>query len=233
MKKSILITSLIAVALSTMAHSTKYPKNPVIRPLTLTESTVELTGAYLYGKQYDKDVVVTLTSNIAYGLTDDFQIGLDGITYSLFKNKSSGFELATQAGLRGYFEDKVGDSLGLGISLLGKQIINDNLAFTFGAGYSHWDIDNLDNKYEFDYSVGFLANIAPNLTLSGQYIYRDLKDFKQSHANLSSVGLNYTLTDDLDVGTTFTYSDFAEKNNNFALLETPETTVGAYLRWRF
>jgi opacity protein-like surface antigen len=228
-----LITVLLAAVQSTAAQASEYPKNPVLRPLTLTSGTVELSGGYVYGKQHDKDTEVALGGNIAYGFTDDFQLASDGITYSLFKNKSAGFELATQAGFRGYFEDKQGDTLGLGASVLAKQIISDNLAFTFAAGYSHWDIDNIDNRYEFDYAVGLITNLSENITFSAQYTYRDLKGFTQEQANITTIGLNYTLTKDFDIGTTFTYSDYIETNNGFALLETPEKMIGIYANWRF
>ncbi len=237
MKTQLLITSiaatLISATLALSAQAGEYPKNPVVRPLTLTDGTIQLTGAYAYGKQHNKDSENIFGANISYGLTNNLQIGLDGITYSLFKDKSSGFEFATQAGLRGYFDEKEGDSLGLGMSFIGKQIINRNFAVTFGAGYTHWDVDKQSNRSEFDYSAGFLANIASDLTLTGQYTYRDLKDFKQGHANVATIGLNYAVSSQMDIGTSFTWSDFEEEYNGKAFQETPEKMVGIYANWRF
>lgn len=233
MKTQLLIATIISAAFAANTQAADYPTNPVERPLTLNKSTVELTGAYAYGKQHDKDHDNIFGGNVSYGLTDDLQIGLDGITYSLFKDTSSGFELATQAGVRGYFDEKQGDSLGLGMSVLGKQIINKNLAVTFGAGYTHWKIDNMNNRSEYDYSVGFLMNVAQDLTLSGNYTYRDLKDFKQSHANTTSLGLNYTVSSQLDIGTVLSYSDFNEDYQGLAMQETPEKLAAVYATWRF
>jgi opacity protein-like surface antigen len=233
MNKFILATSCTFLALSATSQAAKYPQNPVIRPLTLTESTIELSGGYLYGKQHDKDNESTLAANMAYGISDDLQVSLTGLTYSLFKNKNSGFELAATAGINGYYDDKNGDNLGLGLNLFAKQIINKNFAFTFGTSYTHWKIEDYDNRSEFDYSIGALMNLAPKWTLAAQYTYRDLKDFEQSHANSSSLTLNYTLSKNTDIGTSFMYSDFSENLNDSALLETPEKALALYISYRF
>jgi len=233
MKKFLLATSLLTLALTSNAHSREYPQNPVLRPLTLNSGTVELTGLYAYGKQHDKDVDVAFAGNLSYGLTDSLQLGLDGITYSIFKDHRAGFELAAKAGITGYFDDKVGDSLGLGSSLIAKQIINDNLAFTFSAGYTHWSIGNIDNKSEFDYTIGTLFNIIPNVTLAATYTYRDLKDFKQSSAKKAGITLNYAYSPSVDLGVGYQYSNFNEQYNNQALQETPEKTLAAYVTYRF
>jgi len=233
MKKIIVAASLLTLALSTNAFSREYPQNPVLRPLTLSAGTVELTGGYAYGKQHDKDVDVAFGGNVSYGLTDSLQLGLDGITYSVIKDHSTGFELAAKAGITGYYDDDLGDSLGLGSSLQAKQIINDNLAFTFSAGYTHWSIGNMDNKSEFDYSAGVLFNIAPKWTLAVDYTFRDLKDFKQSTANKASITLNYAYSANLDLGISYIYSNFNEQYNNQALQETPEKMLLAYVSYRF
>jgi hypothetical protein len=233
MKKYLLTTSLLMLALSHNAYSREYPQNPVLRPLTLSSSTIEVTGAYAYGKQHDKDTDVAFSGNINYGLTDSLQLGLDGITYSILKDHHSGFELAAKAGITGYFDDDLGDSLGLGSSIIAKQIINDNLAFTFSAGYTHWSINNLDNKSEFDYTVGALFNIAPDVTLATSYTFRDLKDFKESTANKATVALNYAYSSNIDLGIGYQYSNFNEQYNNQALQETPEKMFAAYVSYRF
>ena len=233
MKKILLATCLLTLALTSNAHSREYPQNPVLRPLTLSAGTVELTGIYVYGKQHDKDVDVAFGGDLSYGLTDSLELGLDGITYSIFKNQHAGFELAAKAGITGYFDDDLGDSLGLGSSLMAKQIINDNLAFTFSAGYTHWSIGNIDNKSEFDYTIGTLFNIAPDVTLAANYTFRDLKDFKQSTANEASIILNYAYSPSIDLGIGYQYSNFNEQYSNQALQETPEKTLGVYVNYRF
>ncbi len=233
MKKLILLPIATLAIFSTTNQANEYPQNPVVRPLTLTQSTIELTGAYFYGKQHNNDHDSILAANIAYGLTDNLQLALDGISYSFLKNKHSGLELAVKAGINGYYNDKNGDNLGLGFSLLGKQIINKNFAFTFAAGYTHWNLDNLADREEYDYSVGMLMNIAPQLTLTAQYTYRDLKGFQQSHANSTSVGLNYAIEKNIDIGFISSYSDYNEQANNYALLETPEAAAGLYINYRF
>lgn len=233
MKKLTLLPAAVLLVLSTANQAGEYPQNPVVRPLTLNQSTIELTGAYFYGKQHDNDHDSILAANMSYGLTDNLQLALDGITYSFLKNKHSGLELAVKASLSGYYDDKNGDNLGLGFSVLGKQIINKDFAFTFGAGYTHWNLDNLADRSEYDYSVGMLMNIAPQLTLSAQYTYRDLKDFAQSHANSTTVGLNYAIEKNIDLGLVVSYSDYNEQTNSYALLETPEAATGLYINYRF
>jgi hypothetical protein len=236
MKKLLLNSAICLSAFTTAAFAADYPSNPVVRPLTLNQSTVELSAAYGYGKNHNNSTNAGFGGNISYGLTDNFQIGLDGLTYSAIKDKNLGFELAVNAGLRGYFDSKnddFGDSTGLGIGATAKQIISDNFAFTAGVNYTHWDIEKAADRYELDYSVGFISNISDDLSLSANYTLRDLKDFEQGHANAATVGLLYTAIDNVDLGLTLIYSDFSEKLNGYEFQETPERAAMVHATWRF
>mgnify|MGYP000132336783 CR=1 FL=1 len=236
MKKLILASALVATAISGLVQAKDYPQNPVVRPLTLTDGTIQIVGAYSYGKQHDDDTAAGFGGNISYGLTDNLQIGFEGLTYSVLKQKSSGFELAANIGLRGHHDsdsDNVGESLGMGASLFGKQIINDNLAFTFGAGFTHWKEDHLDNKQEFSYTLGAMTNIAKNVTLTAHYTFRDLKDFQQDSANVVNLGLNYALSSNFDIGAAITYSDFEEMEDGVPFHERAEKSATIYAAYRF
>ena len=235
MKKIILACALASLSITGLVQGEEYSQNPILRPLTLTDGTAKITGAYTYGEQQNGDSESGIMANFSYGLTDDLQIGLEGLTYSLFDN-NTGFELAINAGLRGYHEsddDLVGDSLGYGVNIFGKQVINDNLAITFGTGYTYWNEEHLDNKRENTYSVGVMTNVAKDFTLSAHYTFRDLHDFQQDNANSVTIGLNHALTANLDIGLTLHSSDFEEERNDVAFHETPEKSLGLYAGWRF
>lgn len=236
MKKIILACAFTSLSISGFVQGEEYPQNPILRPLTLTDGTVQISGAYSYGEQHNGDSKKNINANMSYGLTDDLQIGLEGLTYSLFENSNTGLEFAINAGLRGFHEsddDLVGNSLGYGVSIFGKQIINNNLAITFGTGYTFWNEEHLGNKRENTYSVGVMTNIAKDFTLSANYTFRDLHDFQQDHANTVVLGLNHALTANLDIGLTLQYSDFEEHRGDIAFHETPEKTMGLYASWRF
>ncbi|MEW6983947.1 porin [Colwelliaceae bacterium 6471] len=234
MKTAILGCAVLATLLAGIAQGKEYPQNPVLRPLTLTDGTIQIAGAYSYGKAHDDDTKAGFGANISYGITDDFQIGLEGLTYSFLKNRASGLELAVNAGIRGHYDNtNIGDSLGLGVSVFGKQVLNNDFALTFGAGYTHWDEEHIDNKYQFNYSLGALVNIADNVTLSANYTFTDLKDFKQDSSNTVRVGVNYAYSKSIDMGIAFKYSDFEETYNNFAFHEQAEKSASMYAAWRF
>lgn len=236
MKKLLLTGAVLASAFTGLAQANEYPQNPVVRPLTLNDGTIQAFAAVSHLKQHDDDNETKFNINAAYGLTDDWQIGFGGITYSALKNESSGLEIALNAGFRGGFTNnakEIGDSLGLGLSAFGKQIINDDFAVTFGAGYVHWNEDHIDNKSEFHYSIGAMANVAKHVTLSASYTFRDLKDFEQDSANVVSAGLNYAMTSDIDLGLNITYSDFEEMAGNKAFHEQAEQSASLYVAYRF
>ena len=69
MKKS-LISMTLLLASSAVFAETEYPENPVLRPLTLTDGTIAVGGALMWGEEKD-DSRGALSLNAAYGLTDD------------------------------------------------------------------------------------------------------------------------------------------------------------------
>jgi len=236
MKEFILACALTAISTSQLVQADEYPQNPILRPLTLTDGTVRLSAGVITGEQHDGDTDTDIHLNASYGLTDDLQIGFEGLTYSLFKNENQGFELAINLGARGFHDDnskQIGDSVGYGTSIFGKQVITDNFAITFGTGYTFWNEEHIDNKSEVAYSIGAMTNIAKDLTLSAHYTFRDLKDFKQDNANNVSVALNYALSADIDLGLALNYSDFEEKVDNMAFHQSREKSATVYASWRF
>lgn len=233
MKNTILAGAIIAT-FSTLSYAGDYPANPIERPLTLNDGTIEIAGAISHLKQHDGDNETSGAVNVRYGLTDDWQIGFDGITYSAYEN--AGLEIAANVGFRGHFDNKgtgAGDSQGYGAAIFGKQIINRNFALTFGVNYTYWDQDHLENKKEFGYSIGAMTNIAKDVTAFANYTFRDLKDFEQDSANAVNLGLNYNFSKDIDVGLAVSYSDFEEELNGRAFNETAEKAATAYIAYRF
>ena len=236
MKKIILACVLTAISATSAVQANEYPQNKVLRPLTLTDGTVRLSGAVAYGEQHNDDNEKGISFNASYGLTDDLQIGFEGLTYSLFKNENQGFEIAVNAGLRGYFDNDsnaIGDSLGYGVSFMAKQVITNDFAITFATGYTFWNQQHIESKKEYTYSIGAMTNIAKNLTLSANYTFRDLKDFKQDYANKASLALNYALSPSMDIGFALNYSDFEEQAAGIAFHETIEKSAAIFANWRF
>lgn len=226
-----LVTIMASLSSTAMADS-HYPKNPILRPITLNASDFSAFGAIGYKKKVDGDESAFILPALSYGVTDNFTIGLGGLTYRFWEN--NGLELALSASGRGSFESKViGDSKGYFAAVSGKKVIHDNLAFTFALGYVHWDEEKLENRREIDYSVGLMFNIAPKWTVSINYTLRDLHDFDQSSANEFSSDISYALRDDIDVGLFAHYADFDERVNNTVVHNSLETASGLFAKWRF
>ena len=232
--KNTLLSGAILAAFSSLSVAADYPSNPIERPLTLNDGTIEVIGAISHLEQHDGDNETDGGLNLRYGLTDDWQIGFDGVTYSALKG--NGLELAVNVGFRGHFDNKgagVDESVGYGASVFGKQIINRNFALTFGVNYTYWDEDHIENKKEFDYTIGAMMNVTKDVTVFGNYTFRDLKDFEQSSANAANIGVNYNYSKDIDLGLAFSYSDFEEEIGGRAFHETAENAATAYIAYRF
>jgi opacity protein-like surface antigen len=234
MKKSLISITLLLVSSSIYAE-TQYPKNPVLRPLTLTDGTIALSGALAWGEE-KSDSRGELNLNAAYGLTDNLTLGLGGLNYRFLarNNNSTGLELAVGLGVRGY-QDSVtnGDSIAYGADLNGKYVFDKNIAMIFSLGYVKWDEEQLKNKDEYRYSVGLQTNIAKGWTATTRYTYRDLKDFTQNNAHEVSVGVNYTYSKNIDVGIFAGYSNFDAQENGYKLDDSFDRVAGVYLAYRF
>ena len=234
MNKSLISIALL-LASSTVFAETEYPENPVLRPLTLTNGTVALSGALMLVEEKD-DSRGELNLNAAYGFTDNLTVGLGGLNYRVLarNNNERGLELAVGLGVRGYQDSTVnGDSVGYGADLNGKYVFDKNLAMTFSVGYVKWDEEELENKDEFRYSIGLQTNIAKDWTASVSYTYRDLKDFQQNDAHEVGVGLNYTYSKSTDIGRFAGYSSFDAQENGYKVDNSFDRVAGVYASYRF
>lgn len=234
MNKSLISITLL-LASSTIYAETEYPQNPVLRPLTLTDGTIALSGALAWAEEND-DNRGEVNLNVAYGLTDNLTLGLGGINYRVLArpDNKTGLELMVGLGLRDYQDSKLnGHSVGYGTDLNGKYVFNENIAMIFSLGYVKWDEEKLKNKDEFRYSAGVQANIAKDLTATASYTYRDLKDFSQNDAHEVNVGLNYTYSKNTDIGLFAGYSSFDAQENGYDLDDSSERIVGIYSEYRF
>lgn len=234
MNKSLISIALL-LASSTVVAETEYPQNPVLRPLTLTDGTVSLSGALAWGEEND-DNRGELNLNAAYGLTDNLMLGLSGINYRVLArpDNKTGLELTVGLGLRGYQDSKLnGSSVGYGTDLNGKYVFNENIAIIFSLGFVKWDEEKLKNKDEYRYSVGVQGNIVKDLTATASYTYRDLKDFSQNDAHEVNVGLNYAYSKNTDIGVFTGYSSFDAQENGYKLDNSFDRVAGIYATYRF
>jgi len=234
MKKSLICIALLLTSSAVFAD-TEYPKNPVLRPLTLTDGTIAVGGALAWGEEED-DRRGEINLHAAYGVTDDLTVGLGGLKYRFLARSGNniGLELAVGLGVRGYQESASnGDSVGYGVDLNGKYVFNKDIAMLFSAGYVKWDEEKLKNKDEYRYSVGVQANIIKDWTASARYTYRDLKDFTQDEAHAVNVGLNYAYSKSIDVGLFVGYSDFDAQENGYKIDNSFERIAGLYATYRF
>ncbi len=234
MKKSLISIALLLTS-SVVFAQTEYPENPVLRPLTLTDGTISVSGALAWGEEND-DSRGALALNAAYGLTDNLTIGLDGVNYRVLARSENkeGLELAVGLGIRGYHDSSLnGDAIGYGADLNGKYVFDENIAMTFSLGYIKWDEEKLKNKDEYRYSLGLQAKVAEDLTAGVNYTYRDLQGFSQNEAHEANVGLNYTYSKSTDMGVFVGYSSFDAQQNGYKLDDNFERVAGVYAAYRF
>ena len=231
----LLISIALLLASSTAFAETEYPENPVLRPLTLTDGTISVSGALAWGEEKDQRRG-ELNLNAAYGFTDNLTVGLGGLNYRFLArdNNEKGLELAVGLGVRGYQDStNNGDSVGYGADLNGKYVFDKNLAMTFSVSYVKWDEEKLENKDEFRYSVGLQTNIAKDWTASASYTYRDLIDFEQNHAHEVGVGLNYAYSKSTDIGVFAGYSSFDAQENGYKVDNSFDRVAAVYASYRF
>ncbi|MDU0354179.1 outer membrane beta-barrel protein [Paraglaciecola aquimarina] len=234
MKKTLTSIALFLASSSAFAER-EYPQNPVLRPLTLTDGTISVSGAIAIGEEKDESRR-ELNISAAYGLTDNLTIGLGGINYRVLARPGNdvGLELAIGVGVRGFQESTLhGDSVGYGVDLNGKYVLNQDIAMLFSLGYVKWDEEKLQNKDEYRYSLGMQANVVKDWTANVTYTYRDLKDFVQQDAHQVSVGLNYAYTNNIDMGVFAGYSNFDAQENGYKLDNSLERLAGIYTTYRF
>ena len=232
----IILSALAVTLLSTSALAEdKSMTNPILRPMTLTDGTVQIIGAFVWGEEAGENRTDG-SFGVGYGLTDDLTLGLGGINYRVLarSENGTGLELTTSVGFRGFHDSKEhGESIGYGMDLNGKYVMDENLALTFGVGYVIWDEDILENKNEVRYSVGLQANLAKDWTARASYTYRNLQDFNQNEAHQVNLSLNYTYSQQTDIGIFTAYSDFDALENGYVLEDNFDKTVGVYVSYRF
>jgi opacity protein-like surface antigen len=234
MNKSLISIALL-LASSTAFAETEYPENPVLRPMTLTDSTILVGGVFTVVEE-ENDSRGELNFNAAYGLTDNLTLGFGGIRYRVIarSDNNTGLELAVGLGVRGYHDSKInGDSVGYGVDLNGKYVLDKDLAMTFSLGYVKWDEEKLKNKDEYRYSLGVQANITKHWTATASYTYRDLKDFTQQDAQEINIGVNYAYSNAIDVGIFTGYSSFDAQKNGYKLDNSFDRIAGVYAAYRF
>ena len=239
MKKSLISMALLLASTAAFAgnqsdHSS-YPENPILRPLTLDDGTIAVSGALSWGE--DKaNSRGELNLNAAYGLTDNLTIGLGGLDYRVLArdNNRTGLELAVGLGIRGFQESTSnGDAIGYGADLNGKYVFNQDIAMTFSLGYVNWDEEQLKNKSENRFSIGVQSKVARDWTAFTNYTYRDLKGFTQEDSHSVTSGLNYNFSKNIDVGMFAGYSDFDAQENGYKLKNNFERSAGLYVTYRF
>jgi len=234
MKKSLISIALL-LASSVVFAETSYPENPILRPLTLTDGTIAVSGALILGEEKG-DSRNELNLNAAYGFTDNLTLGLGGLNYRFLarENNKTGLELAVGLGIKGYQDSALnGDAVGYGVDLNGKYVFNNDFAMTFSVGHINWDEEILKNKSEYRYSVGLQANIAKDWTARAGYTYRDLNDFTQKDAHGVNLGLNYVYSKNTDIGLFAGYSNFDAQENGYKLDNSFERVAGIYASYRF
>jgi len=234
MNKSLISIALL-LASSTVFAETEYPENPVLRPLTLADGTIAVSGALAWAEEEDKKRV-HLNLNAAYGLTDNLTLGLGGVNYRFLArtDNETGLELAVGLGVRGFQESVInGDSVAYGTDLNGKYVFNKDIAMIFSLGYVKWDEEKLKNKDEYRYSIGVQANLAKDWAATASYTYRDLKDFNQNNAHKVSLGVNYAYSKNTDIGVFAGYSSFDAQENGYKLDNSFDRAAGAYITYRF
>ena len=217
---------------SAVADEFDYPQNPVKRPITLSDGMVSLSAAVGNADELDGDEESFIVANAQYGVTDNFTIGFDGLTYRFYDDDA--LQLAVNTGVRDAFEtDELGDNAAVGIGVFGKQVLSNDFALTFGIDFIHWDIDNLDDREEVNYQLGFMYNLSNQWTLSAGYTYRDLEDFSESSANAYRAALTYTGLKNIDIGLFAVTSDYDDTSSGYWVRDEVEQGAGIYVNWRF
>lgn len=230
-----------AVVADEYSEST-YSSNPVLRPITLPDTMLSLGGAVLYRETEHGSDDVDVVPFIKYGITDNFSIGVDGLTYRFYND--NGLQLAVNGGFRGasyqsHSDDSDDDDeweVATSASIYGKQILNNQFALTFGVEYLNWDSnkDNWTDRHEWNYSAGFMYQFAPDWTFNAGYTYRDLsREFQQDDANSYSVGLTRSFGNDFEMGLFYRHNDTVYSYSNSRLDENYENVGGLYANWRF
>ena len=234
MKKTITAISLLLISTNLLAE-TEYPKNPILRPLTLTDGTIAITGAVALQEEKNENRG-RIFANLAYGLTDNLTLGYGGLNYRILArpDNQTGLELAVGLGLRGHQEQLNNkESIAYGTDITGKYVFAPDLAMTFALGFVKWDEQHRDNREEFRYSVGVQKRLASDWSINGNYTYRDLKDFEQNNAHQAQVALNYTYNKNTDIGLFAGYSNFDAQENGYKSDHNFDRAVGLYVSYRF
>ncbi|REL25781.1 hypothetical protein DXX93_03885 [Thalassotalea euphylliae] len=227
---------LLAICTGAASAQALSPSNLVERPLVLKDGEVAIGGAAFYGEQTDGDDKWRLLPVLGYGLTDTVTIGFGGVRYQFMERQQdkTGLEMTLGLGLSDVREvAQADDSYGVGLDLSGKYVLSTDTALTFGAAYIHWQEDERDNRAEVALSLGFEQRVYGQLSMFGQYTYSDLHDFVEDNSHAGTLGLNYTLSKQSDIGVFATYSDFDAQANGYQAKDVFEKAAGVYYTYRF
>ena len=236
MLKQILILSTLFYGGFTQAKELS-DKSLVTRSLTAKDGEFQVWGAAGYTKKSDNDNGGYLGIDGRYGITDDWSISLGHTHYRFIDRGQSkrGLELAIGAGLKGAYELQNGDDvIGYGADITGKYVFSNETAVLFGSQYVFWNVPDTDkNLDEWRWSIGMQQEISIDVVLSANYTYRDLNGFNQSSAYDASIGFNYALTKQWDLGISVGYSDFNALKNGFKGDTAYKENAGIYVGYRF
>jgi hypothetical protein len=216
-----------------------FSSNPVLRPITLPDTMLSVGGGLVYHEEHNGEDDWDLVPWVSYGVTDNFTIGTDGLTYRFYNE--GGLQLGINGGLRGfaYSSDDDDDDdeweVAGSVSLFGKKVLNRQLALTFGAEFTKWDNDDdRDDRHEWDYSIGLMYHFAPEWTLNAGYTYRDLSsEFNRDDADVFHIGLRRSFGNDFEMGLFYRYNDFDGGALDGNYQYDYENAAGITATWRF
>lgn len=241
MKKLIstpVILSSILVAIGSAAVSAQQlsPTNVIERPLVLADGELAVGGVVFYGEETNGDNTWQVLPTLGYGVTDKVTIGFGGIRYQFMEREQNktGLEMAAGLGLADIRKIVGSDySYGASLELAGKYVVTSDTALNFGIEYIRWLEESRDDRTEVALSVGFEQRLYGELSMFGQYTYSDLHDFNKNESHAGSLGLNYTLSKQSDIGAVVSYSDFDALENGYNAEHVYEKTLGMYYSYRF
>ncbi|GGA89729.1 hypothetical protein GCM10011369_34880 [Neiella marina] len=209
----------------------------LLPPMMLDDNEVQLGAAVLYGEESNGDKSWAAMPMLAYGVTDDFTIGLLGVRYRFINQldeTGSGLELTTGAGLTGYRETSSGDdAFGYGADLSGRYLFDAKTALLFAMNYNHWDEEKRKDRKEIVGSIGVQRHLIDAWSVAAMYSYHHLEDFTQDQAHSANLGLNYAYSPQTDLGLFVHWTDFDSVRNGYKSDSSLEKAIGGYISYRF
>ena len=190
--------------------------NPVTRSLTLQDGEFSVSAGLLRVQKNDRDEKYALGLGGGYGITDNVTLGLGQIRYNFMPREYNGYglELAVEGGLLGYYRSSVlrDGALAWGGALLGKYVVDDRLAYTFGTRYVYWDVEDFRNQQSIGVEGGVIYRFADTLSGTAELGYRKLHNFSRDDDFRLSVGLIWNVTDQTDINLGYSHTTY---DNNY------------------